>query len=383
MATYHGSKRAFTLIELLVVIAIIALLIGILLPALGSAREAARRGICLTNMRTIGVASAVYADQHPKGVFTPQPDSRDDFGYFFPEFFNSVESVICPSTDNGTVPNNTEVSVTDYDPGAVRQINLLRTRHPRQIPTLLTQSAWGAKAIGSNVYGDFNEGDRSDFGNSYEVFESMGSWPNFSSTDPNVPDGGGQIPVIYPSGWFGRQLNPAPYQQLGLGPGDWLYDHFAGPGGNTGGSFFQPTERVWKSVQTVDFPSSTFLALDSDQDGDNAPTNGNGAIGARPSVYQQGLNNWPDPHNNHGDDGLNMSFLDGSARWIPRRDLVVTYVRSNHIGFTIGGNDDTADLYGVTDSLQAVYRFSQNRVYEAKSKRIGNKRYSVLRIRGD
>jgi prepilin-type N-terminal cleavage/methylation domain-containing protein/prepilin-type processing-associated H-X9-DG protein len=54
-------RRAFTLIELLVVIAIIALLVGILLPALGGARRSARGGVCGTVLHGIGVALEAYS----------------------------------------------------------------------------------------------------------------------------------------------------------------------------------------------------------------------------------------------------------------------------------------------------------------------------------
>lgn len=80
------SRKGFTLVELLVVTGIIALLMAILMPALGAARESARRTQCASNLHTLAIGVLVYSqDNHNAfpGIGT-DPQQPTDWIYFSP-----------------------------------------------------------------------------------------------------------------------------------------------------------------------------------------------------------------------------------------------------------------------------------------------------------
>ena len=121
----YDRPRGFTVIELLVVVSIIAMVLGILLPAVQNARETARRMQCGANLKQIGIAMAGYHNVH--NMFPPQhlqdTNQKHSSNYLSPHvfllpfldhevLFNALnmdfavrESIQTPTLDNRTVRN--------------------------------------------------------------------------------------------------------------------------------------------------------------------------------------------------------------------------------------------------------------------------------------
>jgi prepilin-type N-terminal cleavage/methylation domain-containing protein/prepilin-type processing-associated H-X9-DG protein len=111
--------QGFTLIELLVVISIIALLVSVLLPALGNAQESARQVQCASNLRQTGLLMHVYANDsdeaYPVHAMVSRPPllyKLNEYGWGFAngsfydlweyDYLSELQLLYCPSTDIGS-----------------------------------------------------------------------------------------------------------------------------------------------------------------------------------------------------------------------------------------------------------------------------------------
>ena len=100
-----SARRGFTLIELLVVIAIIAVLISLLLPAVQSAREAARRAQCVNNLKQLGLAAHNFESSQGVMPRSGEHNATINGTIYKTQDFHSAFTIILSTIEQGTVFN--------------------------------------------------------------------------------------------------------------------------------------------------------------------------------------------------------------------------------------------------------------------------------------
>ena len=120
------QNKAFTLIELLVVISIIALLLSVLVPSLGKAKEAAKSVICKTNIKQWGICFSLYTNEHDDKFTVGFKDPPGWISYFdwigkMKPYFEAEDLFLCPSAKKHDMADGAAMSGVECKTGKTRE----------------------------------------------------------------------------------------------------------------------------------------------------------------------------------------------------------------------------------------------------------------------